>query len=89
MMVEDSSMRFILILPSIHFVMKLEKEALARNISFELIPTPKQISSDCGMAVEFSRDNLAQILSLMKEKGLPEGKIFYRSDSEWSVLKPV
>ena len=38
---------YVLILPSIHFVLKVEKEAKARGLPIELIPTPRQISTDC------------------------------------------
>jgi hypothetical protein len=37
---------------SIHRVMKAEKILKRENISITLRPTPRQISSDCGMVVQ-------------------------------------
>ena len=49
---------YVLILPSVHFVLKVENEAMAQGVPVELIPTPRRISSDCGMAVKFQQESL-------------------------------
>jgi len=41
----------ILIFESIHKVMKAEKILAANNIKYDIIPTPKEFSADCGMSV--------------------------------------
>ncbi len=40
---------------SIHRVMKAEKILQNRGLDFLLIPVPRQLSADCGMAIRFSR----------------------------------
>lgn len=75
---------YILILPSIHFVMKVEKDALAAGVAVELVPTPRQISSDCGMAVKFQGRGLDWVLREMKNAGMPEG-LLYRSGEEGNL----
>jgi hypothetical protein len=42
-------------------VMRAEKILKANNVSVKLIPTPRQFSSDCGLALRFDWDNLGQI----------------------------
>jgi hypothetical protein len=41
----------IVILQSIHHVLRAEKVLKKAGTSFDLIPVPREISSDCGMAV--------------------------------------
>jgi hypothetical protein len=36
---------------SIHQVLKAEKLFLQAGVIFDIIPTPKQMSSDCGMSI--------------------------------------
>lgn len=42
---------FILTFPSTHQVLMAEKLLLVKGIRHEIIPTPKNISSDCGMSI--------------------------------------
>ncbi|MBE0661703.1 MAG: DUF3343 domain-containing protein [Bacteroidales bacterium] len=41
---------------STHHVLKAEKLLISRGIKHEIIPTPKNISSDCGMSIRISPD---------------------------------
>ena len=41
----------VFVLFSIHDVMKAEKILREAEIAFDTIPVPKEISSDCGMAI--------------------------------------
>jgi len=43
--------RFVLVFESIHDAMAAEKAVLAEGIRAELVPTPRDLSSDCGMAL--------------------------------------
>lgn len=77
---------YILTLPSIHFVMKMEKEALARGIAVELIPTPRQISTDCGMAVKFRGGDLDRVLKLMSGTDMPEGTLYRSGTGDYELM---
>lgn len=77
---------YILILPSIHFVMKVEKDALADGVSVELVPTPRQISSDCGMVVKFREMDLDWILREMNGAGLPAGMLYRFKEGGFEFL---
>lgn len=41
---------------STHHVLKAEKLLQGRGIRHEIIPTPKNISSDCGMSIRVNPD---------------------------------
>jgi hypothetical protein len=80
---------YILILPSVHFVMKVEKDALAGGVAVDLVPTPRQISSDCGMAVKFREPELDWILREMSGEGMPEGMIYVFREGGFAPAGPA
>ncbi len=54
-----------------HRVMKAEKVLMAHDIPVRLIPTPRQVSSDCGMAVEVDCSDMTRAKSVLGKEGLP------------------
>ncbi|MDD3740674.1 MAG: DUF3343 domain-containing protein [Bacteroidales bacterium] len=50
---------------STHHVLKAEKILIKAGLKFDIIPTPKNISSDCGMSIRF--DSQVINLSLLSE----------------------
>ena len=54
------------VLETIHYVIKGEKTLKSAGLRIDVIPVPREISSDCGMALEFScqdRDRVEQLLA--------------------------
>jgi hypothetical protein len=45
-------MKYVFLFESVHRVMKAEKLLKGKGISTDLIPVPREINSDCGVAVE-------------------------------------
>lgn len=60
----------ILIFHSTHEVLKFEKILKINSISFEVIPTPREYSSDCGMALRTDKNNTDSINTLKEECGM-------------------
>ncbi len=52
-----------LLFNTIHDVLKAEKILKKEKINFELVPVPRNLSSDCGMCIKLSDD-----LAKTKEK---------------------
>jgi len=50
---------------STHHVLKAEKILITAGFKFDIIPTPKNISSDCGMSIRF--DSQAASISMLYE----------------------
>ena len=44
----------VFIFESTHQVLKVEKILKENNIKYDIIPTPKEFSSDCGMSVRIA-----------------------------------
>jgi hypothetical protein len=47
--------------------MRAEKLLKGRGIKVDLIPVPREISSDCGVAIELSADSEEEAFHLLEE----------------------
>ena len=59
----------ILVFESVHDVVRAEKTLKKAHIWCDLVPTPREISSDCGMSVECHADDLPR-LELLQDQGM-------------------
>ena len=81
-------MELVIIFHSIHDVMKAESELKGKGKAIDLIPVPKEISSDCGMAIICDYDDIQGILSSLK--GIPNLSIkgiYLKEGSEYREWK--
>ena len=60
----------ILMFQSIHFVLKAESFFRKAGIELEMIPTPKHLSSECGMSVKIAAKFLEQSKQILSEKNI-------------------
>ena len=62
--------RVLLIFQSIHHVLAAEAALKESGLPCELVPVPKEISPDCGMAITVEQADGARALEVVQEKGL-------------------
>ena len=60
-------MKYIFVFESVHRVMRAEKLLKGKGIKIDLIPVPREISSDCGVAIELSAESEEEAFHLLKE----------------------
>ncbi|WP_303722363.1 DUF3343 domain-containing protein [Malonomonas rubra] len=77
-MVNDGD--YVAIFHSIHRVMKAEKVLKAAGLKILLIPVPRQLSSDCGLAIRFSPESRAQIEEALATAGLAVAEVWQKQD---------
>ncbi len=77
-------MKVIFLFPSIHFVLKAEKAFKASGFKPDLVPVPKEISSDCGMAIELDFKDLNRAQKALK--GLEPEAIYLRAPEGFKKL---
>jgi hypothetical protein len=67
-------MKYIITFATVHYVMKSEKALKQKGLSVRLIPTPRKISSDCGMALEVDKQTLelSELKEIISEADIPE-----------------
>jgi hypothetical protein len=60
----------IAIFNNIHQVMKAEKVLKARRLDILLIPVPRSLQSDCGLAIRYAEADREQVEGVMMEADL-------------------
>ena len=77
---------------SAHRVMKAESILKALNLPILLIPAPRKLQTDCGLAIRFTEDNRNSVMeALANEKLLPEFVTRYDSGkfvTVWTEATP-
>lgn len=71
---------------SIHRVMKAEKILLAKQLDILLIPVPRQLSADCGMAIRFAQDLLDQVLGALHKVNMGSAEIWLKQAGQFRRL---
>ena len=62
--------RCLFVFESVHQVMKAEKLLKGQGIKIDLIPMPREISSDCGVAIELPPGSKEEAMDFLKEHRL-------------------
>jgi hypothetical protein len=70
---------YVAIFHSIHRVLKAEKILKQEQQDFLLIPVPRQLTSDCGLALRFSPEVKDCMLATLRENDLPPAEMYQRS----------
>lgn len=71
----------VIILFSIHFVLKAEQLLKKASLAHDVIPVPRQISSDCGMALAFSCRDGALVVKLLSEAAIRIAGLYQRQET--------
>ena len=61
-------MKYVFLFESVHRVMRAEKILKGKGIAADLIPVPREINSDCGVAVEVDMGLGEEALRVFEEK---------------------
>jgi hypothetical protein len=80
-MVRDGDL--VAIFNNIHRVMKAEKILKERGVSFLLIPAPRALKSDCGLALRYIQGDRKMIEKILHESGLAPEEIYRKSGEDF------
>jgi hypothetical protein len=61
----------VVLFESTRFAIRAERSLRAANIPIKVVPTPRQYSTNCGVAVAFSHDVEEQVVGHLNEIGVP------------------
>ena len=67
---------YVVIFFSIHYVLKAEQLLKAGGISLDVVPVPREISGDCGMAITFAPEKLVEVQGILAAAGIAIARIF-------------
>lgn len=62
----------VLIFESTHKVLKAEKLLVAAGVKFDIIPTPKEFSTNCGMSIRMKPEvaEISKVKLLLEKQGI-------------------
>ena len=79
---------FVAIFHSIHRVLKAEKILKLAKVDFLLIAVPRQLTSDCGLALRFSPEVKDELLAVLANENLPPVELHQRKAGAYLAVEP-
>ncbi len=70
---------YVAIFQSIHRVMKAEKVLKRAKLGILLIPAPRQLTSDCGLAIRYSDAVRPEVLRVLEAENLKPSEIYKKT----------
>lgn len=67
---------YVAIFDSIHYVIRAEKKLSVSGVWCDLIPTPRELSSQCGMSIEIRPADVPAALEILADPELRLGGIY-------------
>lgn len=80
-MVNDGD--YVAIFNSVHRVMKAEKLLKERRLPILLIPAPRALHADCGLAIRYAEADRQAVETLLDEAGLAPEEIHVKRAGEY------
>jgi hypothetical protein len=72
---------------SVHRVMKAEQLLKQVRADILLIPAPRQLTSDCGLAIRFPPEEAARVVELLRREGLLPAELYRREGKGYRRLE--
>jgi len=86
-MVRDND--YVAVFHSVHRVMKAEKLLKQEKLDVLLIPTPRQLSSDCGLALRYGEVVRPRVDALLAAEGLVPAEVYRRQGDSYDLVSGV
>ena len=81
-MVNDGD--YVAIFNSVHRVMKAEKLLKEQKLQILLIPAPRALSSDCGLAIRYAAGERDKTEGALRDAGLAPEEIYIKSGDRYA-----
>jgi len=76
----------LMIFNSVHKVMRVEKAMKGEGLEVKIMPVPRQLSSDCGLTVTFSMDQMDRVEELLEFEGLVPDELYRLEGDSYSRI---
>jgi hypothetical protein len=78
---------YIAVFNSIHRVMKAEQFLKERRLPILLIPAPRSVSSDCGLAIRYAEDDRMVIEESLAAADLSPEMVYCKQGSDYVLCR--
>lgn len=83
-MIKDGD--YIAIFNSIHRVMEAERLLKDRQLKIILIPAPRAVAADCGLAIRYSEDLRPEVEGVLAAAGLMPREVYRKFGDEFQKI---
>ena len=63
-------MKKIIVFESVHYTIKADKLLKSFGCDYQIVATPREISSDCGMSIEIDEKDMDRVCEYLEVNGL-------------------
>lgn len=74
---------YVAIFHSVHRVMKAEKVLKQHQVAMLLIPVPRQLAADCGLAIRFTQGQQERVESVLSDADLTPAEIYRKQAGDF------
>ena len=86
-MVNDQD--YVAIFHSIHRVLRAEKLLKQHQAAFLLIPVPRKLTSDCGLALRIAPEHLPAVFAVLRTADLLPPELYQLQGGEYAAIDPT
>ena len=84
-MVKDGD--YVAIFNSIHRVMEAERLLKEKHLKILLIPAPRALAADCGLAVRYAEEERPEVEGALAEAGLLPRELYRKSGAGFEKIE--
>ena len=84
-MVKDGD--YVAIFNSIHRVMEAEKLLKQRGLAILLIPAPRALAADCGLAIRYAEDSRSEVEGALAQAGLLPRELYRKTGEAFTKIE--
>ena len=78
---------YVAIFNSIHRVMEAEKLLKDKKLSILLIPAPRALAADCGLAIRYSEAARGEVEGVLAEAGLLPRELYRKTGETYTKIE--
>lgn len=83
-MIKDGD--YVAIFNSIHRVMEAERLLKDRKLKILLIPAPRTLAADCGLAIRYAEDVRGEVEGALEEAGLMPRELYRKAGDTFEKI---
>lgn len=84
-MVKDRD--YLAIFNSIHRVMEAERLLKGKHLKILLIPAPRALAADCGLAIRYAEDVRSEVEGALAEAGLLPHDLYRKNGDDYEKIE--
>jgi len=78
---------YVAIFNSVHRVMEAERLLKDKHLKMLLIPAPRALAADCGLAIRYAQDVRSEVEAVLAQAGLLPRELYRKSGENFEKIE--